>query len=162
MPLEPDTLHQIIGDAIGAAGSEFENALMAGEAEAPLGIATWLPLSRLHSAQQVSTIMLMRHVERGDLVAFRSAVAEYGEGVEPIDSDGVYCPRITVAPEARGQGIGRVLLERIRSDAGDSDVWLHVSSDNDRAIGAYQKLGFEFASENAYQSRAMKWPRRTA
>lgn len=162
MPIAPSTLHQIVGDSIGSAGSEFENALMAGDGSEPRGVATWIALPRLRTAQQMSTIMLMRHVDRGDLATFRAAVAEYGKGVEPIDAEGVYCPRITVAPEARGKGIGRALLERIRLDAGDQDVWLHVASDNVRAIAVYRTLGFEFGSDGDYASRAMKWPRRPA
>lgn len=155
VPLEKQRLHDLLGNSIGARGSELQHALMAGAAPFPLGIATWLPVSQLRSAQQVSTVTLMRQIDRAEMGEFRRAVAAYGEGVEPIDAEGTYCSRITVAAEARGQGIGRALLHRLHSDGGHADVWLHVSADNDRAIAVYRKAGFKFASETAYRSRAM-------
>ena len=52
---------------------------------------------------------------------------------------------IAVSPAARGQGIGRLLLTRIEQDAralGCCKVTLEVRSDNARAMGLYQAVGF--------------------
>jgi ribosomal protein S18 acetylase RimI-like enzyme len=154
VPIETEQLHRILGDAIGKAGSEFEKAFIAGAADKPAGIVTSLPLERLHAAQQASTIMLMRAVEPKNLGAFRTAVGEYSGRVEPIEGSGDYLSRVTVAPHARGQGFGRLLVNHILSLA-EGDVWLHVAADNRDAIRTYEKLGFEFASDGPYESRAM-------
>jgi ribosomal protein S18 acetylase RimI-like enzyme len=52
---------------------------------------------------------------------------------------------IAVRPEARGQGIGRLLLQAVEADArqlGCCKVTLEVRSDNVRAMGLYQSVGF--------------------
>ncbi len=156
LPLESSLLHRALGDSIGTAGSEFANAFMAGDADNPAGIVTSLAAAGLARAQQASTLMLMRHVDRGDMAAFRSAIGTYSETVEPIDGSGQYLSRIAVAPAARGQGVGRALVERIVSLAAGGDVWLHVAFDNSAAIRLYESLGFEFASEAPFSSRAMR------
>lgn len=156
IPLDTPLLHRLLGDRIGAPGSEFENSFMAGTAERPAGIVSSLPLERLPSAQQASTIALMRHIDRADMGAFRAAIAEYGKSVEPIEGSGEYLSRVTVAAQARGLGLGRKLVEQVVSIADGGDVWLHVDSDNQHAIRLYEKLGFEFASDRPYRSRAMR------
>ena len=53
---------------------------------------------------------------------------------------------IAVSPEARGQGIGRQLLASVEADAralGCAKVTLEVRSDNIRAMGLYQSVGFQ-------------------
>jgi ribosomal protein S18 acetylase RimI-like enzyme len=154
VPLDAGSLNCLLGKAIGMPRSEFEDAFMAGTPEEPCGIATSLPANELGRAQQASTIMLMRHVT--DVAGFRTAAADYSKMVEPIDGRGRYLSRVTVASRARGQGLGRRLVEQIIALADGDDVWLHVSADNEAAIGLYQALGFEFASNSPYRSRAMR------
>jgi ribosomal protein S18 acetylase RimI-like enzyme len=156
LPLEGSVLHRALGEAIGTTGSEFANAFMAGDSDKPAGIVTALPAQDLARAQQASTLMLMRHVDRADMAAFRSAIGGYSETVEPIEGSGQYLSRVAVAPAARGQGVGRALVERIIALAEGGDVWLHVASDNGAAIRLYESLGFEFASAAPYNSRAMR------
>ncbi len=53
---------------------------------------------------------------------------------------------VAVVPEARGQGVGRALLDTAESyarDAGCVKLTLEVLDDNDRARSLYRKVGFE-------------------
>ena len=54
--------------------------------------------------------------------------------------------RMVVAPEGRGQGLGRILLrkllEQARARPQVSRVWLDVGSDNTRARSLYRSFGF--------------------
>jgi ribosomal protein S18 acetylase RimI-like enzyme len=53
---------------------------------------------------------------------------------------------IAVTPEARGKGIGRLLLKAVEADArelGCCKVTLEVRSDNTRAMGLYRRVGFK-------------------
>ena len=53
---------------------------------------------------------------------------------------------IAVSPAARGQGIGRKLLQAVESEAralGCCKVTLEVRSDNQRAMGLYRSVGFK-------------------
>lgn len=53
---------------------------------------------------------------------------------------------IAVSPSARGQGIGRKLLAAVEAEArnlGCCKVTLEVRSDNARAMGLYQSVGFK-------------------
>lgn len=51
---------------------------------------------------------------------------------------------IYVLPEAQGKGLGRKLLNKAIDWHGrDKDIYLHVASYNDNAIGFYEKNGFE-------------------
>ncbi len=63
----------------------------------------------------------------------------------PMELD-VFFPKlhlsyIAVAPRARGQGVGTILLEAAIREA-DGDLSLHVDTDNEAAIRLYEKFGF--------------------
>lgn len=54
--------------------------------------------------------------------------------------------RIAVAPEARGRGYGRKLMEHLEKDARDhqvEDITLEVRASNEAAIGLYKSRGFQ-------------------
>lgn len=55
--------------------------------------------------------------------------------------------RMVVAPEGRGQGLGRLLLrkllEQARARPSVTKVWLDVGDDNTRAQSLYRSFGFE-------------------
>ena len=53
---------------------------------------------------------------------------------------------LAVAPQFRGRGIGRALLEAVAADArqlGCCKVTLEVRADNAKAIGLYRRVGFQ-------------------
>ncbi|MFI0738682.1 GNAT family N-acetyltransferase [Streptomyces sp. NPDC021100] len=54
---------------------------------------------------------------------------------------------IEVAPEYRGRGVGRALMERVHERArecGAGHVWLEVTNINAPAIRSYLRMGFSF------------------
>ena len=67
-----------------------------------------------------------------------TAVCGYIRAV--VDAFGVYVSELYVCPGCRHSGYGRALLNRIKSDNRDNDVY--VLSDED---GYYRKQGFERA-----------------
>ncbi|TLS47093.1 GNAT family N-acetyltransferase [Streptomyces montanus] len=88
--------------------------------------------------------------QRDDDVAARvlvegERVVAYGELWFDAEEDEVELARIIVAPEARGRGLGRVLVRGLLSEAesaGHSDVFMRVHPDNDRALRCYRGAGF--------------------
>jgi ribosomal protein S18 acetylase RimI-like enzyme len=57
-----------------------------------------------------------------------------------------YIKEIGVAASRRGQGIGRLLMERIHQwvqEQGIAEIELHVWERNGQAVGFYQKLGYQ-------------------
>lgn len=66
-----------------------------------------------------------------------------GEDAAPIaflGLDGPFVEMLFVAPEARGRGVGRLLMERAVSSFGASEV--SVNEQNPQAVGFYEHLGF--------------------
>jgi len=49
---------------------------------------------------------------------------------------------IATAPEARGKGVGKALLKEVQ-DRTNNSVSLHVTPRNEKAIGFYEKFGWE-------------------
>ena len=77
------------------------------------------------------------------------AIAEWKPSLGQISG---YIQTIEVAPEFRGQGVGRALLERIEESAREADapmLWLHVDKTNATAIGLYESHGFLPVGEEA-------------
>lgn len=158
LPIDAENLADALGSAIGLAGSELEHASMGRLGREPIALVTWLPLERLDAARRAGTIALLREVDRNAAGAFLAAVAQYGKTVEPIDGKGVYLSRVTVDSGARGMGLGKRAVMEVIEAADGADIWLHVAKDNTRAIQTYEALGFGFATDGDYSSRAMKRP----
>ena len=60
---------------------------------------------------------------------------------------------IAVRPEARGKGVGRQLLDAVKGEArklGCCKVTLEVRSDNARAMGLYQSVGFKSSEPETF------------
>ncbi len=88
--------------------------------------------------------------EDGRMAGF--AVVEWAQRKSGVTA---YIQTIEVAPEARGRGVGRQLLERIEDSAraaGAGLIWLHVEAANEGAIRLYERQGYDCAGrqENYY------------
>lgn len=67
-----------------------------------------------------------------------------------VARDEYYLARLTVAPEARGQGHGQWLIERLfelAQGAGARNCWLEVDPDNTPAVKLYERAGFRVVAE---------------
>ncbi|MFE0778318.1 GNAT family N-acetyltransferase [Streptomyces sp. NPDC058861] len=107
-----------------------------------------------------------REVHGHLLVGDDGAVLGYGEVWTDAEEDEAELARIVVAPEARGRGVGRVLVRALLDralGAGLDDVFLRVHPDNTGALRCYEGAGFvrvapEAAAEwNAVQPVAYAW-----
>jgi ribosomal protein S18 acetylase RimI-like enzyme len=69
----------------------------------------------------------------------------YGELWCDAEENEVELARIIVAPDARGKGVGRVLVRELlvrAREAGFADVLIRVHPDNERALRCYRGAGF--------------------
>ena len=81
-------------------------------------------------------------VDGGDRSAVGCGGIRRVEGVESTCE----LKRMFVAPEARGRGIARALLERLEEEAvalGYSTVWLETGTEQPEAIALYESHGYE-------------------
>ncbi len=51
---------------------------------------------------------------------------------------------IAVTPGQQGKGIGKSLLNRVVEDLGSEEIWLEVSTENEKARNFYETMGFRF------------------
>lgn len=80
-----------------------------------------------------------------DFLIVEKAGAPIGRLYLHRDQEGLLVVDIGLLPELRRQGLGRVLLEWVvsqASDAGAPKVWLHVLPQNLPARRLYERLGF--------------------
>ena len=65
--------------------------------------------------------------------------------VKPEHDDRFFLSKLYLRVDKRGQGIARLMLERVFEEArkhGKSSVYLTVNKHNDRAVAVYKKAGF--------------------
>lgn len=61
-----------------------------------------------------------------------------------LGKDGCYVDRLHIAPELKGRGIGRALLDYVEaSQLPGTRIWLDVLEGNDSAMAFYRKVGFK-------------------
>ena len=103
--------------------------------EEPLDAAPFSPPSG-------TFVLAYLEVDGGD----RSAVG--CAGIRPVEGVNATCElkRMFVAPEARGRGVARALLERLEEEAvalGYSTMWLETGTEQPEAIALYESHGYE-------------------
>lgn len=72
--------------------------------------------------------------------------------IRPPDGDMHYLAHLAVSPDARGQGIGRALIDQLigrAREAGRRRVTLDVAMTNPRAEALYRRAGFKVVVERA-------------
>ena len=158
IPLPVEALEDVIGNQIGTSGTELEQAAMASFGGSPAALVTWLACDRLDAARRAGSVGLMRQIDRASTPAFLKAVGDYSKSVEPFTGEGLYLSRVAVADAQRGQGLGRAAVQQVIDAGVGSDVWLHVAAGNEPAIALYRSMGFQFAANGDFQSRAMRRP----
>lgn len=88
-------------------------------------------------------------------------VIGFGQAL-PREAGIAHLGRIILSPEARGQGLGRVLvralIDAVRENFNAAMITLNVYRDNQPAVRLYRSLGFEIVSEDEVQgSYAMRF-----
>lgn len=120
-------------------------ATVAGWPTTPTEVVMWcgqqefpVPARTISAWQQDDDVQAHVLVEREELVG-------YGELWFDAEEDEVELARIIVAPEARGKGLGRVLVRGLLArahKAGWADVFMRVHPDNETALRCYLGSGF--------------------
>lgn len=80
--------------------------------------------------------------EGGKLVGMLCIVRQKGEKVQHV----VNIYSVYVAPEARGKGVGKALMQRAIQEATDGStvkIRLAVAADNEPALALYESMGFQ-------------------
>ncbi|PSQ04019.1 N-acetyltransferase [Halobacteriales archaeon QS_6_71_20] len=107
------------------------------------GFEEWYDPDRLAGALSADDELLYVAERDGDVVGFAHGL------VDGDDASG-HVLRLYVRPEARGEGVGGSLLERVRDDLFDRGVErIHamVLSDNEPGNAFYRSFGFEREGE---------------
>lgn len=139
--------------------------LMFGEvwttADRPLGAAVWLkPDDWEVTPERASASGLDR---MGDLIGHAAADRFFSVmgALEPchhrdVDSSHWYVMVVGLAPEARGKGLGRALLEPVmrRADAEGRPCYLETS--NPTNVAFYERLGFRVITEMQDQTSGLR------
>lgn len=92
----------------------------------------------------------------GPVTAVRAYLVMSALGTGVIARDEAYVEELVVAESARGRGIGRRLLQACVQDAHDAGrrrLGLHVTLDNEPALGLYRSMGLMTVGECAWRLR---------
>ena len=90
----------------------------------------------------------------GSVMLFPPAAAAYGDIVQAPPWPELRL--LAVSPEARGMGVGRLLVDecvRRARASGATELGLHTSKSMATAIGMYRRMGFVRAPEHDFQPR---------
>lgn len=105
--------------------------------EAPLRFSRAYMRQLVRSAESVTWVA----EEAGQLAGF--AIVEWSGAPGEIVG---YIQTLEVSPAYRRRGVGLELLRRLEAsarDAGAAQIWLHVDTDNEAAIGLYRGERYE-------------------
>ncbi|ATZ56154.1 hypothetical protein BCIN_13g00020 [Botrytis cinerea B05.10] len=91
--------------------------------------------------------------ENEDIIAFALLTRGTSEPCVQHLQDAVELQRIYVHPSAHGQGVGKLLADRLENIARDQKfqhIWLGVWEENHRAMKAYEKWGYKKVGEHDF------------
>ena len=104
-----------------------------------------LPLDSKASSQKTEVVRLPRLYSRRIRSVVPHAFHIVGYAVYRVIIDEAHLLNIAIAPETRGAGLGRLLLEHVESDCADQGadrILLEVRPSNDRARALYAAFGY--------------------
>jgi ribosomal-protein-alanine acetyltransferase len=102
----------------------------------------WAPANMAAELANPHTHYLVAVDEQDAIVAYAGLLAPIGTGQGDIQT-------VTVAPQARRQGLARTLMLQLLNEArrrGAEELFLEVRVDNEGAQALYTELGFETVS----------------
>jgi len=97
----------------------------------------------------VNRVIVARKADSGAIVGYAAFMPTH-------DNKGSYLMRIAVRPRCQGSGIGRKLINWLMQNY-PQHLELDVSSDNERAIGFYHRIGLVVAKEYETGRPAVKF-----
>ncbi|WP_417797708.1 acetyltransferase [Terasakiella pusilla] len=91
-----------------------------------------------------------------DAVELTSAVTATGRIVGFCGVQGGNIEMLFIDPDARGQGVGRLLVQRATTTQGATKV--DVNEQNPQALGFYEHLGFEVVGRSPLDGQGKPYP----
>lgn len=107
----------------------------------------------IFGGDQASRFLRVVARSAGALTAARAYVVMAALGTGTLARDEAYVEELVVAEDVRGRGIGRALLQACVADArraGRRRLSLHVTSNNETALGLYRSLGLMVVDERPW------------
>jgi ribosomal protein S18 acetylase RimI-like enzyme len=137
-----------VRDITRAAYAEFEQAMAPGAWRAFRGaMESGL---EMNAGAQCIVAVDGEHI-LGSVLLYPAGIDAYGDGKRLAAPE---FRLLAVTPEARGRGVGRLLIDECVSRsraAGATELGLHTSRSFRAAIAIYQKMGFERVPERDFQ-----------
>ena len=155
-------------DALGFFGAAFlqpgtpfshENAVLAEQSGAVIGLASSLPTTALRSAWPQTGRLMMRLRGPRLLLRMPSIMFDLRGSSGTTPPEAYYLGILAVRSDVRGRGIGGLLLAEVcrRAEAaGCAAVCLHAELDNVGARRFYTRHGFQVTAEHP-TPRAVRW-----
>jgi ribosomal protein S18 acetylase RimI-like enzyme len=148
-PQERNQVLRLIAQQIGAPGGELENTLVLRNHD-DIALVSGVAMPGLAAAQANAALAHLRNVDRQQRPDLAARLRAYARQLEPTSGDGLYIARVAVAPDKRGQGLGRRIMLEYLDRAGNVAVHLHAHRDNEPAISLYKSLGFVPRTESRF------------
>jgi ribosomal protein S18 acetylase RimI-like enzyme len=158
-PLDREALLLLLTDAVDVPGTEVGEVYGFFVGDALLGILAVVDAAELKDAQTAGTIAIVRELARDQVAVFRAALSGFLADVENIAvGQGKYVTHLAVAGAARGNGVGRALMNHVLKLYGDAKFSLHVVRANSIATDLYMSLGFAPQSDSQLPIRILVRP----
>ncbi|HXF97262.1 MAG TPA: GNAT family N-acetyltransferase [Gaiellaceae bacterium] len=144
----PEPARAALEALFASASSEISAArvtlLLTGDALA--GMFIGLDGRELAECRLADALLLFRSAQGEERTALIRHAKAARDLFATVPSDAYYLSKIGVARAARGQGLGRMLLDRFLAEGrrkGYRRFWLDVPATNSRALALYSSRGFE-------------------
>ncbi len=144
VPLQREVLLSLLSDQVDIPLTELAETYVFWDLKKILGLLSVINSKDLKLAQMSGTIILAREMSADQAITFKRALKDYGSSIEDLKAiEGKYLPRLAVAPDARGRGVARALMEHVLSLYPDEMFALHIAQTNDVVTKLHRSLGFK-------------------